>query len=90
MNIFYNRYIISYNTKEENKKDKTKISNKNLKKTHLNNCINNNRYFRQYSPNLEINNKNEIVSYSNKKKQINNKLNYEIFLSNKKRFIPHI
>ena len=82
---------ISYNIKEENKKEKTKILNKNLKKTHLNNCINNNRYFRQYSPDLEINNKNEIVSYSNKRKQINNtKLNYEIFLSNKKKFVNNI
>jgi hypothetical protein len=79
------------NIKEENKKDKTKILNKNLKKTHLNNCINNNRYFRQYSPNLKLNNKNEIISYSNKRKQINNtKLNYEIFLSNKKKFVNNI
>ena len=78
---------ISYNIKEENKKEKTKILNKNLKKTHLNNCIINNRYFRQYSPDLEINNKNEIVPYSNKRKQINTKLNYEIFLSNKKKFV---
>ena len=95
-NTFYsknnnNKQMNINNIKEENKKDKTKILNKNLKKTHLNNCINNNRYFRQYSPNLELNNKNEIISYSNKRKQINNtKLNYEIFLSNKKKFVNNI
>jgi len=85
---------ISYNIKEENKKEKTKILNKNLLKTHLNKCINNNRYFRQYSPNFEINNKNEIISYSNKRKHIinndNNKFNYEIFISNKKKFVNNI
>ena len=45
----------SYNIIEENKKEKTKILNKNLKKYFLNNYIknNNNGFFRQYSPNYQ-------------------------------------
>ena len=82
----------SYNIKEENenKKDKTKILNKNLKIAHLNNYIYNNRYFRQYSPNFEINNTNQINSYSNRNKLIHNKMNYEIFFSNKKKLVNNI
>jgi hypothetical protein len=79
----------SYNMQDENKKDKTKILNKNSKITHLNNFINN-KFFRQYSPNFEIKNKNEIISYSNKRKQINNKFNYEIFLNNTKKLLNNI
>jgi len=82
----------SYNIKEENenKKDKTKILNKNLKIAHLNNYIYNNRYFRQYSPNFEINNTNQINSYGNRNKLIHNKMNYEIFFSNKKKLVNNI
>ena len=59
---------ISYNMNEEeiSKKDKTKILNKNIKRS-INNKINNNRFFRQFSPNLELS-----INTSNKKKQISN------------------
>ena len=79
---------ISFNSKEEDKKEKTKILNKNLKKA-INNNINNNRYFRQFSPDYELN-PNQINSYNNKNKYINNKINYEIFLSSKKKLINNI
>ena len=63
----------SYNIIEENKKEKTKILNKNLKKSFLNNYIknNNNGFFRQYSPNYQLN-ENFGNYISNKKKFINN------------------
>ena len=75
---------ISYNIQEENKKNKTKVLDKKMKKTHISNYMNN-KYFRQYSPNFEINSKNEIISYSYKRKQINSKFNHEIFFSNTKK-----
>ena len=78
---------ISYNMNEEeiSKKDKTKILNKNIKRS-INNKINNNRFFRQFSPNLELSmntsNKNRNVIYD--------KIKNEIFLSNKKKQISNI
>ena len=93
-NTFYsnlNKHMninISFNSKEDDKKEKTKILNKNLKKA-INNNINNNRYFRQFSPDYELNS-NQINSYSNKNKCMNNNINYEIFLSSKKKLINNI
>ena len=82
----------SYNILDDDRKDKTKILSKNLKKAHLNNFIINNRYFRQFSPKLESN-KNLINSYSNGNKNIiinNNKNNYENFINNKKKLVNNI
>ena len=86
------------NNKNNNKKDKTKILNKNFKKSHINN-ISNNKYFRFYSPNISQNPKifksenaelihpHNIITENN----FSNKQNkYEIFLSNKKKFISNI
>ena len=78
---------ISYNMNEEeiSKKDKTKILNKNIKRS-INNKINNNRFFRQFSPNLELN-----INTSNKNRNvIYDKIKNEIFLSNKKKQISNI
>ena len=58
----------------------------------------NNRYFRQYSPNLELK-KDQINTYNNKQMNNsnssnntsdNNKINYEIYINNKKKFINKI
>ena len=78
---------ISYNMNEEeiSKKDKTKILNKNIKRS-INNKINNNRFFRQFSPNLELS-----INTSNKNRNvIYDKIKNEIFLSNKKKQISNI
>lgn len=78
---------ISYNMNEEEicKKDKTKILNKNIKRS-INNKINNNRFFRQFSPNLELS-----INTSNKNRNvIYDKIKNEIFLSNKKKQISNI
>ena len=78
---------ISYNMNEEeiSKKDKTKILNKNIKRS-INNKINNNRIFRQFSPNLELS-----INTSNKNRNvIYDKIKNEIFLSNKKKQISNI
>ena len=82
----------SYNIIEENKKEKTKILNKNLKKSFLNNYIknNNNGFFRQYSPNYQLNEKNKLIYYKNKSKLIPNKINFGNYISNKKKFINNI
>ena len=81
----------SYNIIEENLKEKTKILNRNLKKTFINNYIkNNNIYFRQYSPNYQLDNKNKITYYSNKSKLIPNKINFGNYISNKKKFINNV
>ena len=81
----------SYNIIEENLKEKTKILNRNLKKTFINNYIkNNNVYFRQYSPNYQLDNKNKIIYYSNKSKLIPNKINFGNYISNKKKFINNV
>ena len=81
----------SYNIIEENLKEKTKILNRNLKKTFINNYIkNNNVYFRQYSPNYQLDNKNKITYYSNKSKLIPNKINFGNYISNKKKFINNV
>ena len=66
---------INTNTSFSNKEDKTKILNKNLKRV-IN--INNNRYFRKFSP-------NQINSYYSNNTEVinNNKINYEIYLNNK-------
>ena len=81
----------SYNIIEENLKEKTKILNRNLKKTFINNYIkNNNIYFRQYSPNYQLDNKNKIIYYSNKSKLIPNKINFGNYISNKKKFINNV
>ena len=82
----------SYNIIEENKKEKTKILNKNLKKSFLNNYIknNNNGFFRQYSPNYQLNEKNKLIYYKNKSKLIPNKINIGNYISNKKKFINNI
>jgi len=80
---------ISYNMDEEiiSKKDKTKILNKNIKRS-INNKINNNRYFRQFSPNLELS-INQITKNKNRG-MLNDKIKYEIFVSNKKKLISNI
>ena len=80
---------ISYNMKEEiiSKKDKTKILNKNIKRA-INNKINNSRYFRQFSPNLELS-LNQTTKNKNRN-ILNDKIEYEIFLSNKKKLISNI
>ena len=78
---------ISYNMNEEeiSKKDKTKILNKNIKRS-INSKINNNRFFRQFSPNLELS-----INTSNKNRNvIYDKIKNEIFLSNKKKQISNI
>ena len=78
---------ISYNMNEEeiSKKDKTKILSKNIKRS-INNKINNNRFFRQFSPNLELS-----INTSNKNRNvIYDKIKNEIFLSNKKKQISNI
>jgi hypothetical protein len=78
---------ISYNMNEEeiSKKDKSKILNKNIKRS-INNKINNNRFFRQFSPNLELS-----INTSNKNRNvIYDKIKNEIFLSNKKKQISNI
>ena len=89
---------ISYNSSNDKKKEKTIILNKNFKNLHLNNLIMNNRYFRQYSPNLELK-KDQINTYNNKQMNNsnssnntsdNNKINYEIYINNKKKFINKI
>ena len=82
----------SYNIIEENKKEKTKILNKNLKKSFLNNYIknNNNGFFRQYSPNYQLNEKNKLIYYKNKSKLIPNQINFGNYISNKKKFINNI
>ena len=82
----------SYNIIEENKKEKTKILNKNLKKSFLNNYIknNNNGFFRQYSPNYQLNEKNKLIYYKNKSKLIPDKINFGNYISNKKKFINNI
>ena len=81
----------SYNIIEENLKEKTKILNRNVKKTFINNYIkNNNIYFRQYSPNYQLDNKNKIIYYSNKSKLIPNKINFGNYISNKKKFINNV
>ena len=82
----------SYNIIEENKKEKTKILNKNLKKSFLNNYIknNNNGFFRQYSPNYQLNEKNKLIYYKNKSKLIPNKINFGNYINNKKKFINNI
>ena len=77
-NTFYSNLNkkINTNTSFSNKEDKTKILNKNLKRV-IN--INNNRYFRKFSP-------NQINSYNSNNTEVinNNKINYEIYLNNKK------
>ena len=89
---------ISYNSSNDKKKEKTIILDKNFKNLHLNNLIMNNRYFRQYSPNLELK-KDQINTYNNKQMNNsnssnntsdNNKINYEIYINNKKKFINKI
>ena len=76
-NTFYSNLNkkINTNTSFSNKEDKTKILNKNLKRV-IN--INNNRYFRKFSP-------NQINSYNSNNTEVinNNKINYEIYLNNK-------
>jgi hypothetical protein len=73
------------NEEEISKKDKTKILNKNIKRS-INNKINNNRFFRQFSPNLELS-----INTSNKNRNvIYDKIKNEIFLSNKKKQISNI
>ena len=82
----------------DNKEDKTKILNKNLKKSHINR-ISNNRYFRLYSPVIGQNQKlfksqnPELITTYNiitDNNINNNQSKYEIFLNNKKKFINNI
>lgn len=83
-NTFYSNLNkkINTNTSFSNKEDKTKILNKNLKRV-IN--INNNRYFRKFSP-------NQINSYNSNNTEVinNNKINNEIYLNNSKNIITGI
>ena len=77
---------INTNTSFSNKEDKTKILNKNLKRV-IN--INNNRYFRKFSPNQinSYNSNNKIKLVNNfAKKNLNNSKNIITGIKKKKIF----
>ena len=80
---------------EDNKKNKTKILNKNLKKARLN-LISNNKCFRRYSPIFDKNQKifksqnPELTSFNITETNNNKNNTYEIFINKKKKLINNI